>query len=242
MLIQRQSNVRFDKWHELQSAFKILIDSGQYESLVGLHNQMKAEPDGHSYSLYRMHGSMSGPLGYRRFLPWHRAYLIMLERALRGVNNSLSIPYWDWNEDAGQLKGFINFMGLSSGRNLGTLPSETPVAGRAPWFTSEAEVQNLTSHGGSYYDFVRYLENAPHNGGHRWIGGDMDSMSSPRDPAFWFHHAQVDRIWSIWQKNNQGEMAHLSGNEADLDPWETEFSIQSVNDISKLRDDSYEYV
>ena len=185
---------------------------------------------------------MSGQLGYQRFLPWHRAYLIVLEKALRKIDGSLSIPYWDWNKDAGQLRGFSNFMGLSSGRNIGTLPSENSAEGKIPWFTSEAEVQSLTSYDASYYEFARSLENAPHNGGHRWIGGDMATMSSPNDPAFWFHHAQVDRIWSIWQKNNQGKMAHLSGSEANLDLWETEFSIKSVNEISQLDADSYEYV
>ena len=76
----------------------------------------------------------------------------------------------------------------------------------------------------------------------RGSAGDMNSMDSPRDPTFWFHHAQVDRIWFRWQQNNLGENAHLSGVEAGLDPWESEFSVSSVDDISKLGEDSYEYV
>lgn len=242
MLIQRQSNHQFKRWNDLQAAIGKLIHSGQYEKIVDVHNQMRSEPDGLRYSQHRIHGMMSGPLGYRRFLPWHRAYLIVFERAVRQIDSTLSIPYWDWNEDGGQLVGFRNFLGLSSRRTLGTSASETPVAGRPPWFTSEREVEELTTHGGSYYDFARYLEDAPHNRGHAWIGGDMNSMASPRDPAFWFHHAQVDRIWSIWQNNNKGEHAHLSGTEADLDPWETEFTVESVNDIRKLGSDSYEYI
>ena len=231
MPIQRQSNVRFDKWNELRFAFEELIRTGHYESLVSHHNPF-----------HRMHGSRSDDVGYQRFLPWHRAYLIVLERALRRIDASLSIPYWDWNVDAGRLKGFGNFMGLSFGRTLRTLPSEIPATDSENWFTSEEEIESLTSHSDSYDDFTRSLEDGPHNDGHNWIGGDMASMKSPRDPAFWFHHAQVDRIWSIWQKNNQGKMANLSGDEADLDPWETEFSIQSVNDISQLGSDGYEYV
>lgn len=26
-----------------------------------------------------------------------------------------------------------------------------------------------------------------------------DLFSSPADPAFYFHHAQVDRVWTLWQ-------------------------------------------
>lgn len=48
-----------------------------------------------------------------------------------------------------------------------------------------------------------------HGGGHYTIGGDPggDLFVSPGDPAFWVHHGQIDRIWTIWQaldpKNRQ---------------------------------------
>ena len=34
-----------------------------------------------------------------------------------------------------------------------------------------------------------------------WIGGDVDLQAGP-DPIFFLLHANVDRIWSIWQENN----------------------------------------
>ena len=43
-----------------------------------------------------------------------------------------------------------------------------------------------------------------HNGVHRWVGGDMASMASPNDPIFFMHHAQIDRIWAIWQREHPG--------------------------------------
>ncbi len=49
----------------------------------------------------------------------------------------------------------------------------------------------------------------PHGGGHYTIGGNPggDVFSSPGDPAFYLHHAQVDRVFWIWQmqdfKNRQ---------------------------------------
>jgi tyrosinase len=41
-----------------------------------------------------------------------------------------------------------------------------------------------------------------HGAGH-WLGGGpsqvQDFHSSPNDPVFFLHHAQVDRVWAIWQ-------------------------------------------
>ena len=28
-----------------------------------------------------------------------------------------------------------------------------------------------------------------------------DPRFSPNDPMFWLHHANVDRIWAVWQQN-----------------------------------------
>ncbi|MFF5569455.1 tyrosinase family protein [Streptomyces luteogriseus] len=33
------------------------------------------------------------------FLPWHRQFLLDLEKALRRVDASVSVPYWDWTRD-----------------------------------------------------------------------------------------------------------------------------------------------
>ncbi|KAN0106125.1 Di-copper centre-containing protein [Hyaloscypha variabilis] len=52
-----------------------------------------------------------------------------------------------------------------------------------------------------------------HTGGHFTIGGDPggDIFTSPGDPAFFLHHAQIDRTWWIWQnqdlKNRQNAIA-----------------------------------
>jgi tyrosinase len=42
------------------------------------------------------------------------------------------------------------------------------------------------------------LEGNPHNMVHNNIGGWMPSASSPRDPIFFMHHANIDRIWAVW--------------------------------------------
>jgi hypothetical protein len=39
-----------------------------------------------------------------------------------------------------------------------------------------------------------------HNLVHRYCGGNMLRMTSPNDPVFFLHHANIDRMWSIWQR------------------------------------------
>ncbi|HEY9758207.1 MAG TPA: tyrosinase family protein [Oculatellaceae cyanobacterium] len=41
-----------------------------------------------------------------------------------------------------------------------------------------------------------------HNRVHVWIGGSMGPSSSPNDPVFFLHHANTDRLWSLWQAAN----------------------------------------
>ena len=47
--------------------------------------------------------------------------------------------------------------------------------------------------------FRRELEIPLHNAIHRFVGGDMMTSTSPNDPVFYLHHANIDRIWSAWQ-------------------------------------------
>ncbi|MGC2222539.1 MAG: tyrosinase family protein [Methylocella sp.] len=42
------------------------------------------------------------------------------------------------------------------------------------------------------------LERTPHNLVHNNIGGWMPSALSPRDPIFFMHHCNIDRIWAVW--------------------------------------------
>jgi hypothetical protein len=60
--------------------------------------------------------------------------------------------------------------------------------------------------------FRKYLEYLLHNGIHVWIGDIWDNnqngghMTFPpvavNDPMFWLHHANVDRLWGIWQRKS----------------------------------------
>lgn len=63
-------------------------------------------------------------------------------------------------------------------------------------------------------DFQMQMQGVPgsgelgvHGGGHYSLGGDpgRDVFTSPGDPAFYLHHAMIDRVWWIWQMLSPGE-------------------------------------
>ncbi|MCK9513312.1 MAG: tyrosinase family protein [Pigmentiphaga sp.] len=41
---------------------------------------------------------------------------------------------------------------------------------------------------------------AMHNVVHLWVGGQMQTASSPNDPVFFLHHTNIDRLWHQWQQ------------------------------------------
>ncbi|MFF9812080.1 tyrosinase family protein [Streptomyces sp. NPDC014006] len=63
---------------------------GEYDEFVRMHIEFYA-PDGGN-GLRTAHMAPS-------FLPWHRRFLLELERALRRVDSSVTVPYWDWTRN-----------------------------------------------------------------------------------------------------------------------------------------------
>ena len=53
------------------------------------------------------------------------------------------------------------------------------------------------------------LEQTPHNLVHNNIGGWMPSALSPRDPIFFMHHCNIDRIWAVWNSLGNANSAEL---------------------------------
>jgi tyrosinase len=56
---------------------------------------------------------------------------------------------------------------------------------------------------------------ALHNLVHTWVGGELPPLAddiggtmtlntSLNDPVFWLHHANIDRLWAIWQRRHPG--------------------------------------
>lgn len=162
------------------------------------------------------------------FLPWHRAYLIHVERALQEAINEplLTIPYWDWVMTP-QLPASVSALNYRNGNNTRINPlfddqRYGPVGqGGAINFVdlgapgkTEAELIAIDSFanfagGQPGADLVKrpgFLEATPHTYIHRAIGFDqphnrvglMTVGMAPLDPVFFLHHANVDRLWQAW--------------------------------------------
>lgn len=201
------------------SGVTTLIQNGSYGQLVAIHADMQ----------HMQHGSM-GPIGRQRFLPWHRDFLRKLEQQLQALDAQAFVPYWQWTDDRTVPTWLATL--------LPTVPVpgvRTPIhvhrsLGRHGRLASPFEVESLVTNTNlSYTTFTSALEGI-HNDVHNWVGGTMGNiMVSPADPVFWLHHAQIDRLWSIWQATNPGKNPTLAAPEDTLDPWtETEPQVRSI--------------
>ncbi|CCT64870.1 related to monophenol monooxygenase (tyrosinase) [Fusarium fujikuroi IMI 58289] len=54
----------------------------------------------------------------------------------------------------------------------------------------------------SYEEFVDALEVQAHNSIPQFVRGDFYGLTAPNDPVFYLHHAQVDRLWWLWQQQD----------------------------------------
>lgn len=175
--------------------------------------------DIHANAVHQMHG-------HPRFLPWHRIYLLRFEALLMSIDPTVCLPYWNSSDEQAfpaWLLGFTPTVVLASGphtvsRTIGmfaTLPTPADVA------TATAQT--------SFNGFAQAIEGV-HNSGHVWVGGSMGVVpTAPADPAFWMHHAEIDRRWALWQAAHPGEHPPLSGAAAVMDPWpETEVETRDI--------------
>ncbi|KAK0118659.1 hypothetical protein ONS95_007540 [Cadophora gregata] len=55
---------------------------------------------------------------------------------------------------------------------------------------------------GTYTEYRYELEGTPHGAIHAAVGGDLGPSTSPNEPIFFLHHAQVDRLWYLWQQKD----------------------------------------
>jgi len=152
------------------------------------------------------------------FLPWHRAYLYMFERALRDQVQEASLPYWDWTAPSAHQSGIPQSYAVAragSRRNSLAAGPIAPLAqgrGAAPMtqrnpgppgeLPAASDVQTLLT----VRDWQRFSNGLQdiHDAVHGWTGGHMGIIAwAAYDPIFWAHHAMVDRIWALWQLQNR---------------------------------------
>jgi tyrosinase len=178
---------------------------GRYSDFRNVHTQA-GSPEAH---------------GSTGFLPWHRAFLLDLERELQAIDPSVALPYWRFDQPASSLFS-EDFMGVPD--PVGTLQFSaanplqfwttdgTPGIVRPTRFNTQTqpahvmpEVSTLALGGqGGLYEAFRQMEGNPHGSAHVSFGGSISSIpTAAKDPLFFLLHANVDRLWAKWQWANQ---------------------------------------
>jgi tyrosinase len=164
------------------------------------------------------------------FLPWHRMYLLRFEEIVRTVivaddgPEDWALPYWNYipgGKEAtlplpfrdAEVDGSENPLyvkerapGMNSGHGFIDVDSELlSIAMNAPAFVGRSRFgggdHEPSHHGGGRTGLV---EQTPHNEVHGEIGGPGGWMNDPdkaaKDPIFWLHHANIDRLWECWKE------------------------------------------
>jgi tyrosinase len=156
------------------------------------------------------------------FLSWHRAYLLDLERALQAIDASVSIPYWKFDAPAPSIFT-ADFLGEPGGGGSVRFSATNPLQNwttdgelgfrRTPRFSFATEpagnvngpviTEEATLDLGRDFAAFVLMERNPHGRAHSSFDGPLnDPATAPRDPIFFLLHANVDRLWAKWQKNN----------------------------------------
>lgn len=180
------------EWHEFRA-------SSAYAGYLKAIAAMRANTNGSdrkSWTYWTNIHVSACPHGVPYFLAWHRGFLHYFQHVVRDLsgNSSLMLPYWDYYSHPELPAEFTdpaddNPLYVPGRKNTSVFPSLTlsPFLGRYTNFQR-----------GLPEAFEPVIEIGPHGTFHNIIGGVMASMSSPMDPVFWLHHAQIDRLWSAW--------------------------------------------
>ncbi len=190
MAIQRpnQKNLSAKDWDNfikgINSMHGIGTQAPAYRDFVNVHVDAMSMV-GVSWGVHTMPGM--GMVGVN-FLSWHRQFLFAFEKRL-----GIPLPYWDWISDP-EIPPALNKENLLASWSVTRAwdPSEMPTRDQL-----ESQIKSK-----KFSAFQRSLELGAHAAIHIAIGGTMNSSSSPADPIFFLHHANLDRIWSEWQVKN----------------------------------------
>lgn len=193
------------------------LTAGERDRFVAAFAQLNNQGLGRFADFRDMHTSVSSPQahGAPGFLPWHRAYLLDLERELQAIDPSVALPYWRFDLPSPNI--FTrDFLGVSDALGTVQFSATNPLqfwrtdgvqgVNRRPFFNTAAAPPGLRTEAqtlalGSIYRTFRALEGNPHGSAHVSFGGSISSIpTAARDPLFFLLHCNVDRLWAKWQR------------------------------------------
>ncbi|WP_165422228.1 tyrosinase family protein [Rhizobium ruizarguesonis] len=208
------NNLTNDEKQTLKTAFRGLMDRNpanedSYFALAGIHGLPQAWCSHH----------------IDQYNPWHRVYLKAFEDALRSIPGceDVTLPYWDISDPIPGLLSEEPFAHYTLPIDPG-LTAQPPQPGRFFPYTTQrndaATIKKLLAGfdvlddietSNSQTEWGRYDENGyqdfsiqAHDGGHLSVGPTMAAQEvAAFDPAFWFFHCNLDRLWLKWQTRVQ---------------------------------------
>ncbi len=152
-----------------------------------------------------LHSGDWGQHGGWRFLPWHRAQLYWFEKLIAKFSDKpdFAMPYWDWQTTPVLPAVIADPKGplwhRSRRRDLASVDfvKERSNSDFIDW--ARVFQDSFTTFVGRP-DSAGSVETSGHGFVHVTVRGDMgDTSTAPRDPLFWLHHCNVDRVWATWQ-------------------------------------------
>jgi tyrosinase len=194
------------------------LSASERDRFIAALAQLNNKGAGHYADFRNIHNQAGSPEAHSApgFLPWHRAFLLDLERHLQAIDSSVALPYWRFDQKAPAV--FTrDFFGSSN--SLGTVQFSAtnplqfwvtdgvPGIKRRPLFNVATQPANnvftetqTLALGDQFADF-RNMEDNPHGFAHTSFGGSISSIpTAVKDPLFFLIHANVDRLWAKWQK------------------------------------------
>jgi len=198
------------------------LTPGERDRFVSAFAQLNNQGAGRFADFRDMHTNVSSPQahGAAGFLPWHRAYLLDLERELQAIDPSVALPYWRFDQPAPNIFT-LDYLGVSNALGTVQFSATNPLQfwftdgvqgiNRRPFFSTavappglRTEAQTLALGGANnLYASFRTLEGNPHGSAHTSFGGSISSIgTAAKDPLFFLLHSNVDRLWAKWQRQN----------------------------------------
>ncbi|RYE09932.1 MAG: tyrosinase family protein [Hyphomicrobiales bacterium] len=140
------------------------------------------------------------------FLPWHRACVYCFETIVRTVSgrDEFTLPYWDYTNDGVIPEEFR----MENDPRFGVLYEQRRKSGpnggnsiAAPSINLDALAETSYLPQGMREGFNGKLDGGLHGNVHVDVGGQKNMgviRYAARDPLFWIHHCNIDRIWAAW--------------------------------------------
>jgi tyrosinase len=195
------------------------LTNAERDRFVAAFAQLNNRGAGGFTAFREMHTNVSSPQahGAPGFLPWHRAYLLDLERELQAIDPSVALHYWRFDRPAPNI--FTrDFLGVSDAVGTVSFSATNPLQfwvtdgvpgiNRRPFFPTNTAPPGLRTEAqtialGNAYPAFRTMEGNPHGSAHVSFGGSISSIgTAARDPLFFLLHCNVDRLWAKWQRQN----------------------------------------